>query len=338
MKRKRFMFVEPVLASLLLIFCTVTVVGSAAAKEYRIKFGTTSVASGYYAFNAAKANAVQQVFPDIKVTIVETGGTVENLELLRKGMVEWAAHTNMATGAAAYLGMLDYKERAFPELRQLWAPIISGITMFVTEESGIKNITELTGKKFGRRSGSADGRTIELFIEGNGIKPDWFRAKAGSLVDATKAGSIVGWGKAGAPEASISEIAVTKPIRILAVTQEQIDIANKKFPGQFGGSIIPAGTYPKQDKDVFSLGFSLGDGCRKDMPEELAYMLTKGVFTKCDEIAASYGKNTEAWYKKNNPAQKSLENTVSPLHPGAIRYYREIGLKVPERLIPPEMK
>lgn len=338
MKRRRFMFVAPVLASLLLMFCTVPTVEGAAAKEYRIKFGTTSVASGYYAFNVAKANAVQEVFPDIKVTIVETGGTVENLELLRKGMVEWAAHTNMATGAAAYLGMLDYKERAFPELRQLWAPIISGISMFVTEESGIKNITELTGKKFGRRSGAADGRTIELFMEANGIKPDWFRAKAGSLVDATKAGSIVGWGKAGAPEASISEIAVTKSIRILAVTQEQIDRANKKFPGQFGGAIIPAGSYPKQDKDVFSLGFSLGDGCRKDMDEELAYKLTKAVFTKCDEIAVSYGKNTEAWKKMNNPAQKSLENTVSPLHPGAVRYYREIGLKVPEKLIPPEMK
>jgi TRAP transporter TAXI family solute receptor len=338
MKRWKALSVTSIIACLLLVFSVVLFVDTATAKEYRIKFATTSARSGYYAFNVAKAKAVHEVFPEIEVTVVETGGTVENLELLRKGMVEWAAHTNMATGAAAYHGILDYKGRGFPELRQLWAPIMQPITLFVTEASGIKDITGLTGKKFGRRSGAADGRIIEYFMDGNGIKPNWMRAKAGALTDATKGRSIIGWGKAGKPEAAILEIAAVMPIKILAVTQEQIDKANKQFPGQFLGGIIPAGTYPGQEKDVYTLAFTVGDGCRKDMPEELAYKLTKAVYTKCDEIAASYGKNTEAWKKENNPAQKSLDQTVSPLHPGAIRYYREIGLTVPDSLIPPEMK
>ena len=338
MKRTGFLYLVAMAACLMIVLAAITAVDNATAKEYRIKVATTSARSGFYAFNVAKAKAVQDVFPEIKVTVVETGGTVENIELLRRGLVEWAAHTNMATGAAAYHGILDYKGRAFPELRQLFSPILMPITMFVTKASGIKSVTELTGKKFGRRSGAADGRIIEYFMDANGIKPKWMRAKAGALTDATKGRSIIGWGKAGSPEAAILEIAAVMPIRIFSLTKEQLEAANKKYPGQFLGSIIPAGTYPGQDNDVHSLALTIGDGCRKGMPEELAYKITKAVFTKCSDIAVSYGKNTQAWKVENKPAEKSLDQMVSPLHPGAVRYYREIGLTVPDELIPPEMK
>jgi len=158
------------------------------------------------------------------------------------------------------------------------------------------------------------------------------------LADATKARSIIGWGKGGAPNPSMLEIAAMMPIRILSVTEEQIAKANKVYPGQFLTCIMPAGTYPGQDKDLLTLALGLGDGCRKDMPEELAYKITKAVFMKCDDIATTWGKNTVPWKKENQPAKKSLKNCLSPLHPGAIRYYREIGLTIPDNLIPPEMK
>lgn len=338
MKRKRLLYVASVLACVMVVLSAFAAVENAAAKEYRIKYATTSARSGFYAFNVAKAKAVQDVFPDIRVTVVETGGTVENIELLRRGLVEWAAHTNMATGAAAHFGILDYKGREFPEMRQLFSPLLLPITMFVTKASGIQSINELTGKKFGRRSGAADGRMIEYFMDANGVKPKWMRAKAGALTDATKGRSIIGWGKTGAPEAAILEIAAVMPIRIFSLTDEQIAAANEKYPGQFLKAIIPAGTYPGQDKDALGLGLTIGDGCRKDMPAELAYKITKAVFTKCNEIAESYGKNTQAWKQSNNPQQKSLDQLVSPLHPGAVRYYKEIGLTVPEKFIPPEMK
>jgi TRAP transporter TAXI family solute receptor len=338
MKRKRLLYMASVLACVMVILSAFVAVENAAAKEYRIKFATTSARSGFYAFNVAKAKVVQDVFPEIKVTVVETGGTVENIELLRRGLVEWAAHTNMATGAAAHYGILDYKGRDFPELRQLFSPILMPITMFVTEASGIKTIDELTGKKFGRRSGAADGRIIEYFMDANGVKPKWMRAKAGALTDATKGRSIIGWGKAGSPEAAILEIAAVMPIRILNLTKAQIAAANKKYPGQFLPGTIPVKTYPGQDMDVLSLAMTIGDGCRKDMPEELAYKITKAVFTKCNEIAESYGKNTQAWKKENNPEQNSLDQLVSPLHVGAVKYYREIGLTVPDKFIPQEMK
>lgn len=338
MKIRKVSYLVAMAACLLLVLSAITAVDTATAKEYRIKYATTSARSGFYAFNVAKAKAVQDAFPDIMVTVVETGGTVENIELLRRGLVEWAAHTNMATGAAAHYGILDYKGRAFPEMRQLFSPILVPITMFITKASGIKSISELTGKKFGRRSGAADGRIIEYFMDANGVKPKWMRAKAGALTDATKGRSIIGWGKAGAPEAAILEIAAVMPIKIIELTEEQIAAADKKYPGQFLKAVIPAGTYPGQDKDVLSLALTIGDGCRKGMPEELAYKITKAVFTKCDEIAESYGKNTQAWKKANNPQQKSLDQLVSPLHPGAVRYYREIGMTVPDKFIPPEMK
>lgn len=336
--RRTKQYVTLALSLVLVLLLTLGLSCKAAPEVYRIKYATTSTRSGFYAFNVAKAEAVHKVYPEIEVTVVETGGTVDNLELLRGGEVEWAAHTNMPVGASAYYGMLDYEGRAFPELRQLWNVIFFSMTLFATEESGITSITELTGKKFGRRSGAADGLTIESLFDALGIKPDWMRAKAGALVDATKARSIVGWGKMGAPESSIMECAAALPITVLAITPEQVAEANKVFPGMFIPAVVPAGTYPGQDQDVPSIGMTIGDGCRQDMPEELAYKLIKAVFAECDTIAASYGANTAAWASENKPWEKSAELSVTPLHPGAIKYYKEMGVFVPEDLIPPEMK
>jgi len=336
MKTKGYIHVG--LVCLLAAIFTMVGVETAAAKAYRIKFGATSVRSGCYAFDVAKAKAVHELFPEIEVTVIETGGTVENLELLRRGLIEWSGHTNMAVGAAAYNGVGGFKGKAFKDLRQLWAPQFNPFTIFATKDSGVKSILELTGKKFGRRSGAADGYMIEALLTANGIKPKWMRAKAGALADATKGRMIIGWGKAHAPEASIMEIAAVMPITVLPVTAEMIEKGNSQYPGHFVPEMIPAGTYPGQDRDIPTIGGGLGDGCHKDMPEELAYKLVKAVFAKCNDLAASWPKNADGWKKERQPIPASVRNTVSPLHPGAVRFYREMGVTVPDRLIPPEMK
>lgn len=311
---------------------------SAEAGRVTLQYLTTSTRSGAYALNVAEAKAVQDVYPDIEVTVVETGGGFENIELLRAGGGNWAGNILHTAAISAYTGTYRFKGRALPEMRALYTPVTFPITFFVTKDSGVKSVYDLTGKRFGVRSGSADSAIIKNVLAINGIEPKWMQAKVGALTDATKARSIIGYAKAGCPEPNMLDIASMRPITILAIPKEMSDKANKDRPGWFVQVPIPPGTYPGQDEEVPSVGASTAECVLKDFPDDLAYKITRALYLKGDDIAPTFGGVSKWFALKYKPAERSLKLTNIPFHPGAIKFYKEMGLTVPDNLIPPEMK
>jgi TRAP transporter TAXI family solute receptor len=97
---------------------------------------------------------------------------------------------------------------------------------------------------------------------------------------------------------------------------------------EFSPSKVTAGTYRLLEKDYVTIGmfnFAIG---RDDLPDELVYQLVKAVFENQPRLLKAHSAARETI------PQNVERNTFLPFHPGAIRYYREIGIKIPESLIP----
>ncbi len=118
-----------------------------------------------------------------------------------------------------------------------------------------------------------------------------------------------------------------RAVTFIGLSPEQIDAIRKAMP-EFSPSKIAAGTYRTQDKDYITFGvynFAVG---RADLPDDLVYQLVKAVFENQPRLLKAYAGARETL------AQNVDKDTFLPFHPGAVRYYREIGIKIPELLVP----
>ena len=97
---------------------------------------------------------------------------------------------------------------------------------------------------------------------------------------------------------------------------------------EFSPSKIAAGTYRSLDKDYVTIGvynFAIG---RADLPDDLVYQLVKAVFENQPRLVKAHSAASETL------PQNVDKNTFLPFHPGAVRYYREIGISIPDSLVP----
>jgi hypothetical protein len=115
---------------------------------------------------------------------------------------------------------------------------------------------------------------------------------------------------------------------LIRLSPEQIDSVRKAIP-EFSLSRIPAGTYRFLDKDYDTFGvfnFAIG---RSDLPDDLVYQLVKAAFENQPTLLKAHSTAAETI------PQNVLKDTFLPLHPGALRYYREVGIKIPDVLAAP---
>ncbi len=122
------------------------------------------------------------------------------------------------------------------------------------------------------------------------------------------------------------ELQLTTDIKLLGIEDEDYNKILEKYP-YFNKAAIPAGSYKNQEKDIQTFILSNFFVVDKDLPEDMVYRLVKAVFENREEFvkADTFGSAV---------TPENALRVAIPLHPGAIRYYQEIGLTVPERLIP----
>ena len=321
------------LSTAVLVMALLGAQGSAEAQKKNLAMGSTQASSGNYAYFVGAAKAINLLVPDVNVSVVETGATVDNLKRMQKGLLDLGLASTDQT-YLAWKGEDIWKDSPFEGVRLLWMYSISANLVVVREETGIKSIYELSGKKFnpGFR-GSAVEKSSEVAFGVLGIKPDWQRMGTADVVDAMKDKRIVGFAKAGAGyghDASTMDIATQVPLRTLPYSEEDMKKIKAARP-HIPWVKVPAGSIKGMGEfwTTVSLGFVAGS---KDMPPELAYRLVKAIWEGQEHQPQSV---MGVAYK--NPGL-SAQLALSPLHAGAIKYYRELGFKVPDHLVPPEAK
>jgi len=137
--------------------------------------------------------------------------------------------------------------------------------------------------------------------------------------------------------AVINEFGLTRQIRLLGISDATLEKPEmKKYFQQIGRAVgvIPPGTYDGQvnKEPVNTVKFLLGIGASKNADEKAIYEIMSAFLAHYDEVQ----KSLSIFASLDKPAL--LDQLNAPLHPGAVKAYRDAGIDVPDRLIPPEMR
>jgi uncharacterized protein len=129
----------------------------------------------------------------------------------------------------------------------------------------------------------------------------------------------------GIPFPALAELSTTQPLDFIEPSAEHIAVIRKELP-EISPSKVEAGTYSSLNRDYQTIGLFNFVVAHMDVPDDLVYRIVKAVFDNRNELMKA-----QPSAKETIPANIG-RNTTLPLHPGAARYYREIGVAVPSGL------
>lgn len=313
------------------IFILVFIAGfSYAQAPKQLSWGTTSSASGSYTGMVALAKAINQNQKKVVLNAVETGATIDNMKRTYRGELD-LGNCTIDSVARAYFGRGEFKDTPIPHARLLFLYEEMPHTVFVRQDSQVKSLSELSGKKFSAGiTGSATASLATRLLEVLEIKPSWYPGTVAGLVEAVKNNRILGFVKSGAPDASVLDISYLTPIRLIPVTKEDLDKANKMYPGEYSAGFVPARAYPGQNEPVPTFSFWVGFYGTKKIPEDEVYAMVKALWEGRESVIKAYPRGNLL----NSFPEITAKHSSIPLHPGTIRFIKEFGIKIPDKLIP----
>lgn len=301
---------------------------AAHAQNKKLLIGTTSSSSSHYGYFVAVSQVINKQVEGVDTSVTETGATMDNLRRMARNQVDFAlVTTNVIHHANAGTGDFAGEPN---NSRLMWIYTMAPQNAIVRKDAGIANLEALNGKKFNTGlKGSATEKTTDAVFAALGIQPDVVRGSTGEIVDAVKDNRSVGYVKSGAGmrlDASSREIATFTPIQILGLNDSQRDKIKEVMP-ELSMVDVPADS--SVDTEAYTTwGFGVGAAASTQMDEELVYQIVKAICEDKTVQAAAFADIADA-----DIAEMTLMYAASPLHPGAIRYFKERGFDIPERLI-----
>jgi TRAP transporter TAXI family solute receptor len=221
------------------------------------------------------------------------------------------------------------KGKKYENVRALYPMYDTPMQCMALKKSGITSFKQLEGKTvgLGPKAGTA-GTYFPLIGEALGVK---FMARNGQSSDM---GNQVGDGVidafcfgAGVPIPAFSDLDAGKQVSYFTWTDPEIATIRKSLP-EFSAARIPKGSYKQQTDDQNTVGLFNFSIANKDMPNDLAYLITKTIL----ENNAALVKGHPA--ARETIATNAARNSFLPFHPGAVRYYKEKGIKLDPGALP----
>ena len=325
-----------VLSSLMIFGIGIFLSSPGLAKEVRLKWGATSVRSSGYAHVVLYAKAVHQLYPgQISITVVETGGWVENLSRMKQGLLKIAS-VNPISAYEAFNGMYDFKDQKNPNIRMLLVSAFTPQTFIAAKSTGVTTLEGLNGVKMVHNPLATSERLAKMFLDSNGIQPIYKVGGTASNLEAIKAGTGDAWSRPGFRDGAIMELAISRPMNFISITEENLKKYNEKYPAHGKGITSFANQYRGQEKPYYTLAFMEGDMVDKDVPADVVYKIMKAIYEKRMDMVKVDASRKDGGFSEF--PKMTMEYCDAYLHPGAVKFYREIGFQVPNKLLPPEMK
>lgn len=294
--------------------------------ETRVTYKSAKTSSSYYQMAVQIAEAIKAgTDGDIIATVEESQGSVQNVKevMVRSGNYVFTTPPVLIKLAQTGKGKFKADDTTkYQTVRSLF-PIPSLTMHFVVRnDSGIKSFEELAGKNILIGKGSFGAREAAKYFKLFGLegKVKLANAELGSAVQALKNRQIDGFATSGSyPAPNVVEAAAGIGINLLTLSEEQIKQTKRTE------LLIPAGTYPGVDYPVSTTSLPVVAYATTDMDAEIAYQLTKTFWEQKEKMAQS-----NAWWGGVSTAM--LSNIYGKLHPGALRYYQEKGVEIPEAI------
>lgn len=290
--------------------------------DYFITIATGGTSGVYYPIGGALSTLFEEEL-GVASSVQATGASVENVNLIDSGNAEIALITG-DTAVQAYEGTGPFEEQGSVESVLGIAALYNNYVQIVTtEETGINTFEDLKGRKVGVGApNSGTELNARMMFEGHGmtyddVTPDYL--SFAESVDQMKNGLVdAAILSSGLPNSAILDLATTHNAKLIPISDEAFDYLLNKY-AFLQKSVIPAGTYGNEE-DVPAFAITNALVASSELPEEVVYLLTKTIFENLEYIHASHNA------AKDITLETALNGLSIPLHPGAERYYKEVGL------------
>jgi len=295
------------------------------ATQY-VTIGTGGVTGTYYPTGGAICRMMNKLKKTTKIrcSVESTGGSVYNVNNIQANELDFGI-SQSDTAYQAYNGEGKFKAKAIKGLRSVIAIYPELLAFVVRKDAGIKNITDVKGKKINVDIlGSGTRMTVDTVFEAFDIKNSDLalanELKAAEGPTMLKDNKIDGYFyTVGHPTANIKDAANSVDIDLVAIDGKKIDALVAKYP-YYAKGIISGTFYKGVEHDTVSLGVKAVLVTKDSIDDKIVYLLTKTILDNFEK------------FKKLHPAYKTitkkslLEGLAVPQHPGAIKAFKEAGL------------
>ena len=304
-------------------------VSVAYAKSTFVTIGTGGITGVYYPTGGAIAKMVNKKRKqyNIRATVESTGGSVFNVNAVMSGDLEFGV-VQSDRQYQAINGLANWKDKGpQKDLRAVFSIHPESVTLAAAVDTGIMDIKDLKGKRVnignpgsGQRQNSIDA------LQAVGI--DYEKDLQAESVKAAEAPGLLQDGRidaffytVGHPNGAFKEATSgTRKVRFVSISDIEGLLAKNPY---YAKSYVPISNYPAavNDKDVPTFGVKATFVTSAKVSDDIVYAITKEVFDNLEEFTKLHP--AYAGLTKEN----MLEGLSAPLHPGALKYYKEVGLK-----------
>ncbi len=299
----------------------------AVAQDKFMTIGTGGVTGVYYPTGGAICRLVNRGRRDhgIRCSAESTGGSVYNINTVRAGELDfgvaqsdWQYH--------AYKGTSQFSDAGpFEDLRAVFSVHPEPFTLLARADTGIDGFEDIKGKRVNvGNPGSGQRATMEVVMDAFGISMDDL-ALATELKGAEMAQALCD-GKidamiytVGHPAAAIQEAVNSCDVKLVDVKGEPIDklVADNPY---YRVATIPGGMYKGNDQDTTTFGVGATFITSATVPDDIVYTTVKAVFDNFDQF-----KQLHPAFGNLKEEEMISDGLSAPLHPGAVKYYKERG-------------
>ncbi len=288
-----------------------------------IAIATASPGGTYYVYGQALADIIGSEL-GIEVTAQATQGPTRNIILIETRHAALGLIT-MGIGWEAWNGTSEWtKGQRFRAMRAILPMYDSPFHIAVTKRLGVKSLDQLAGKRLGAGPrGGTSGTYSPRIFEALGIPAVFAYGSIEETASQISSGQLDGLVLAtGVPVPALFELDQKDGMELIPFTSEQIKVLKHQLP-ELSDSVIPSGAYPSLTVDYHTVGLFNFVVAHNDLPDDLVYQIVKAVYDKHAQLVWGHPAA-----KETIPANIDRD-TFLPIHPGAVRYYREIGIDVP---------
>lgn len=301
--------------------------GTSVLAETHLSFGSSNPGGVWYTMVGGMTTLLTEKIPDLTVTLLSTGGSVENIRRLRTGDMNMAfvhaSHTYQSWHGTDEM----FEGKPNKDIAGLCQAYASPHYFVTLKKSGIKSMKDLEGKRVllgPPASGSAYNSKLALDVLGIKVQEKYLSYS--EMCSQMKDGHIDALGQSGAPADGIVELAATEDIYVIPFTPEEIKKITDTAP-YFQAGALKANTYRGQTEPVPTFQFVVSWIARRDVPEDLVYKMLKTAFLP---ESRKYLETVNPTWCEMAPNLENFKQLGVPIHPGAIKYWKEQGVEIPE--------
>jgi TRAP transporter TAXI family solute receptor len=313
-------------AALMAYAAASTPVAQAQAHKF-VSLGTGGVTGVYYAAGGAICRIANREATEngFRCSVESTGGSVFNINTIRAGELEFA-FAQSDVGYAAYNGEGQFEGTPAEELRSLFSLHSEPLTFVVHPDANIKTFDDLKGTRFNvGNPGSGQRASMDEYLKELGLDLSYFALaselrpdeQGAALCDKKIDGFVY---SVGHPSANIQDPTASCNAKLISIDGPAVDRLVEEKP-YYARATIPGGLYTNNPDDTHTYGVLATVISTTRVDEDTVYKLVKTVFENLEDFKQLHP--ALATLEKENMVKNGL---TAPLHPGAERYYKEVGL------------